>query len=404
MSILPEPRTILYVHSSNDLYGADLILFQIANGLNRKKFRPIFILPDDMGDAHLLSDRLTEANIENHILPVAILRRRYFRPKHLLQFLHNCIVGTLKLWRLIRRNDVQLIHGTTLAVIAAPLVALVTNTPLLMHAHEILLRPKFVRKGIHVLSGSTARRILCVSDAVRNNILLDIPEATEKVVVIHNGIRAVTPPRRTKAELRRELGIPEDAIVVGMIGRISAWKGQEILVRAAALCRGRGSDAHFVAIGGTFDNALEPLENLEHEIASHRVEDRFQLIGFRDDARDFLYAFDVFVLPSTLPDPFPTVVLEAMSAKRAIIATSHGGVVEMLQPGESGVLVTPGDAEAMAKAILSLIEDAPLRERLGEAAAAIHHKKFDLDTYHHRVAELYEQLITPNGLSRKSCD
>jgi glycosyltransferase involved in cell wall biosynthesis len=111
------------------------------------------------------------------------------------------------------------------------------------------------------------------------------------------------------------------------------------------------------------------------------------------NAREVLAAFDIFILPSTQPDPFPTVILEAMSAGIPVIATAHGGPLEMVVDGETGLLVPPGDPAALAAAIELLLLDAPKRKAMGDAGRRRIENEFALDTSLNRVQQVYSATL-----------
>lgn len=386
------PATIVYLHSSDDLYGADLILLQIVTGLDRTRYAPLVVLPDDMKHVGLLSRELEAAHIEYVHLSIAILRRRYFSITGLFSFAGRMMRGTWEIWRLARKRNVAFVHGFTLAVVGAPAAAIALGVPLVMHAHEIVERPRFLRKVMHALAVRTARKVVCVSTAVQINILRDEPWARDRVVVLRNGIAPFPGSAETPAELKRELGLADDIPLVGMIGRVSPWKGQEIFARAAGILRTQQVKAQFVAVGGVFDNETQHMESLQRLIVSLHLNESLKLVGFRKDARRFLSAFDIFVLPSTSPDPLPTVVLEAMSAGVPVIATSHGGALEMVIDGETGLLVYPGDPEALARAVVSLLHD-PLRVReMGMAARRRFAAEFSLDRFLLGIHTIYNEI------------
>lgn len=387
-----EPRTVLYLHSSDDLYGADMILLQLVTGLDRRRYRPIVVLPEDMKHVGLLSRELAAAGVEYYHLPIAILRRRDFSPMGIFSLLRRLAVGTLAVRRLARRYHDPLLHGFTLAVIAAPMAAFWLRLPLLMHAHEILLRPRFLRRFLHALAARSALKVLCVSDAVRKNILEDESWSQKKVIVIHNGISAPPEETLTRAELRRDLGVPEEIPLVGMVGRVSAWKGQEVFVRTASILRRQGVPCHFVAIGGVFDGETKHMDRLRAVVEESQVGNTLTLVGFRKNARRYMPAFDVFVLPSTLPEPFGTVILEALAAGVPVVASAHGGPPEMIVEGETGLLVPPGDPEALAAAVRSLLDDPERARRMGQAGQAYFNSHFLLQRYVSEIEQLYSTL------------
>jgi glycosyltransferase involved in cell wall biosynthesis len=386
------PATVLYLHSSDDLYGADVILLQIVTGLDRTRFTPIVVLPDDMQHVGLLSAELAARGIESMHLPIAIARRKYFQPSGLLRFLGKLVRGTWAIRRLAKERNVRLIHGFTFAVISAPIAASLLRLPLVMHAHEIILRPRLLRKLLHFSGVCRSQRVICVSNATRSNIVEDQPAAVRRIQVIHNGIECPAFPL-TKEELRKKLGVPLDKPLVGMIGRVSAWKGQEVLLEAAAIVTAANPDCHFISIGGVFDKEVQFLERLKQLHQELHLEQSFTLQGFMSDARDMLPAFDIFVSPSTSPDPFPTVVLEAMCAALPVIASAHGGPLEMVVEGETGLLFTPRDPAALAAAILELLADEPRRKRMGQAGRMRLQERFSPAPFLKSMQQVYQEAL-----------
>jgi glycosyltransferase involved in cell wall biosynthesis len=386
----PRPTPILFVHASDDLYGADVIVLEIVKRLDRSRFDPIVVLPSDMKHVGLLSRELRAAGIEFHHLPILILRRRYLKPRGLFHIVKCAVLGTWTLRTLIRQRDVRLIHSTTLSVLAAPLAAWVTRTPLISHVQEMLIEPRVIRKALHAITRHSADRIICISDSVRAHILQDQPHAAKLVEVVRNSIPLPPEPTRTIEEMRRELGLRADLPVVGMIGRVSPWKGQEIFVRAAAIVRSEGIASQFVAIGGVFDNERHHLDRLKELITSLNLQNLVKIEGFRKDARELIAAFDVLVLPSILPEPFGLVVAEAMAAGKPVIATAQGGPTEMVVEGETGFLIPPNDPSALASAIKNLLTNPEVTARLGKAARQRFLDHFEMRDYMQRIERLYD--------------
>jgi glycosyltransferase involved in cell wall biosynthesis len=190
--------------------------------------------------------------------------------------------------------------------------------------------------------------------------------------------------------MRNELGLAEDIPVVGMIGRISPWKGQEVFIRAAAILRSEGVACQFVAIGGVFDNERNHLDRLNETIRSLDLDNLVKIESFRKDARELIAAFDVFVLPSILPEPFGLVVAEAMAAGKPVIATAHGGPTEMVVEGETGFLIPPNDPPALASAIKNLLAHPEEAVKLGKAGRRRFLDHFEMREYVQRIEKLYE--------------
>ena len=388
-----RPTPILFVHASDDLYGSNVIILEIVKRLDRTKFEPIVVLPSDMKHVGLLSRELQTDGIEYHHLPILILRRRYLKPRGLLHLVKCAVIGTWTLRKIIRQREVRLIHGTTLSVLAAPLAAWVTCTPLISHVQEILIQPRIVRKALHAVARYSADKIICISGSVRAHILEDQPKAARLMEVVRNSIPSSAESSRTIEEMRREFGLRADLPVVGMIGRVSPWKGQEIFVRAAAILRSEGIACQFVAIGGVFDNERHHLDRLREVIRSLDLESMVKIEGFRKDARELIAAFDVFVLPSILPEPFGLVVAEAMAAGKPVIATAHGGPTEMVVEGETGFLIAPNDPSTLASAIKNLLANPDEAAKLGNAARKRFLNHFEIRDYIQRIERLYDATL-----------
>jgi glycosyltransferase involved in cell wall biosynthesis len=185
--------------------------------------------------------------------------------------------------------------------------------------------------------------------------------------------------------------------VAAIIGRISAWKGQDVLARALAepALAGRG------AIGLVAGDAWPGEEAREGELRAlgeHLgLGARLRLVGFRDDLETVLGAADVVVVPSTEPDPLPNAALEAAAAGCCVVAADHGGLPEIVRDGETGVLVPPGDPAALARALGALAEDPARRARLGSASAYDVRGRFSADALLEGVQELYDEVLAPRG-------
>jgi glycosyltransferase involved in cell wall biosynthesis len=181
--------------------------------------------------------------------------------------------------------------------------------------------------------------------------------------------------------------------VVAVLGRISDWKGQDVLVRALALPPLRERGAVALLAGGVWPGAEKRLERVLELASSLGVEDRLALVGFRDDIHNVYGAADVVAVPSTAPDPLPNSALEAAAAGCAVVAAAHGGLVEIFRDGVSGRLVVPGDAAALARCVGELLDDPAERGRLGAAAAADVRSRFAPERLLHGVETLWSEVL-----------
>jgi glycosyltransferase involved in cell wall biosynthesis len=192
---------------------------------------------------------------------------------------------------------------------------------------------------------------------------------------IHNGIPPVLPPPTTD--------LPE-GFVVGTVGRLSAEKGFDVLLRAAA--RVPGIEVVLVGQGPE----AEPLQALAVELG---IADRVHLTGWVEDSREYLVGYDVFALPSHT-EGFPLTTLEAMLGGVAVVASDVGGVSESVVHERTGLLVRPGDVDGLAAALGRLVDDEGLRRRLAEDGRALVRERFTAPTMARRWEELYLEVLS----------
>ena len=198
-------------------------------------------------------------------------------------------------------------------------------------------------------------------------------------------------PAERVAELRRELGIPEDAPVVGTVGRMVAEKGYRELFAAARSVTERVPEARFVAVGGADPQKWDAI--------AAEPGSPVQALEWRDDVRDLLAAFDVFVLASWR-EGVPRSAIEAAAMGKAMVLSDIRGCREVGRHRREALLVPPRDASALARAILELLGDDDLRARLGRAARARARERFDEGRVVRTVIDSYEELFARKGLGR----
>lgn len=387
-------KTILFVHNSNDLYGADIVLLNLIQALDREAFRPIVVLPKDVRHIARLSVQLDAVGIPCRFLTLGVLRRRYLTITRIVPLMVEMICATAALCALIRREKVDIVHTNTLTVLASPLAARVMHRPHIWHIHEMIPGRAGPRRALHWMVTHLSSRIVAVSNAVRSHILFDQPRQAGGIETIHNGIDLS--PFLTRGcgrdSVRKELDIPDQALVIGMIGRVSAWKGQSVFAEAAATISIKHPELYFVAVGGTFDNEQGRMAVFHKQVESLKLKN-FRICDYRQDIPAVLRAFDIFVLPSILPDPFPTVVMEAMAAALPVVAADCGGVPEMVIQEVTGILAPPGDAGALAAAIQRLIRDDSGRAAMGEAARRHAEAHFQLTRFVRQFECTYRSIL-----------
>jgi glycosyltransferase involved in cell wall biosynthesis len=252
-----------------------------------------------------------------------------------------------------------------------------------MHISNVFRADGVARRAQVAVDNVTARlcsRIVAVSEATRDSLVRQGYPAA-RVVVVHNGIGPAAP-----VEPRRPKGVPDAAPLLLHVGRLAPVKGQRELIEALALLR--RPDALAVLAGKDLETGGSYQCELEALAAELGVRERVVFAGYRDDVPALLAAADVFVLPSFV-EGLPLTVLEAMAAARPVVASRVGGTPEAVVHGETGVLVPPGDVEALAGALNELLADPERARRLGEAGKQRVKERFSVGVMSDRVLAAY---------------
>jgi glycosyltransferase involved in cell wall biosynthesis len=403
---MASPKNILVVHNNNDLYGAEKVLLELLSRLERSRFVPIVVLPTDTRHINRLSPELAKLNIECCFIPLGVLRRKYFKLHKLRRFSFEVLAGVRQLVRLIRKRNIALVHTNTNTILASPLAARLTSVPHIWSIHELMVEPATVRSALHYMIPRFSTRVVTVSQAVRDHMLKDAAKFADRFTFVRGAID-VEPflIAKGRARVRAEWGVREDEVLIGMAGRVTRWKGQSIFVQAAKLIAERHPQVKFAAVGGVFDTEKFYMDRFRKEVHDAGLENRLTINDFRADMPDVFAAFDVFVLPSILPEPFGLVVIEAMASGKPVVATAPGGPSETVVDGETGFLVPPSDASAMAKALEELLADPQKRISMGEAGRRRAREVFSLPRYVAEFEELYdavlqETLVTAPGFAK----
>jgi glycosyltransferase involved in cell wall biosynthesis len=333
-----------------------------------------------------LADELRTGGIQVFTGPLAVLRREHASVRGLATLGREVARQDPQLTRLLATERVDIVHANTSVVLGLRRPAQRSGAAYVVHVREIYPRTP-VAWPAHRRGLLRADRLLCVSEAVREALGC----RDGRALVVHDGL-AVDPAPVPRPAARLALGLPREAFVVAVLGRISGWKGQEVLARALA----EPEVERAGAIGLVAGDAWPGQEHHEQRLTALAEElglgPRLRLVGFRDDVEAIYGAADVVVVPSTRPDPLPNAALEAAAAGCCVVAAAHGGLPEILRDGETGRLVAPGDHRALAAALADLAGRPDERARLGAAAAADVRERFPPGRPAEAVMETYDRL------------
>jgi glycosyltransferase involved in cell wall biosynthesis len=331
------------------------------------------------------NNRYLEAAVDRGVEVVPLQSRHQFDPR---------IIGTII--RAVRDHDIDIIHSHDYkSDILAWLVSRVKSIPIMTTVHgwirNTLKARVYIKSGQMVLSSFD--RVVAVSEETRNAVLA-CGVRSDKVVVIHNAIvtRNYCPDDQAPGYLRQRFALPDDATLIGSIGRLSPEKGQRDLLSAAAEVVRARPDVWFVLVGDGPDR-----HELEQQAERAGIADRVKFTGHLTDVRPVFRDLDVMALTSHT-EGFPNVVLESLCMQTPVVATEVGGVREIIEDGVTGLLIPPKLPDRIRDALLAMLERPDRGRALAMNGHRVVHDRF---AFTRRVA-LEEELCCQMLASRNS--
>mgnify|MGYP006301539595 CR=1 FL=1 len=349
---------ILMLHGSAGLYGASKIMLQVIDVCLQDGHQVIVVLPED----GLLVDELKKRGVKVNIFPLGVLRRQYFNIAGLFNRFSALTNAYFKIAKILRAEQIDLVYSNTSAVMIGAAVAKIKGVKHIWHLHELIESPKILAKFIGWALKSFSDRTIAVSNAVRNYWNQVNPEQPDKILLIHNGIEGEKFQEGNRKKIRQELALKDNELLLGMVGRVHKMKNQSYFLDVAHEIAKNASNIKYLMVGDVYPGQEYLYEEINQQIEALGLNEDIIQLKFRRDINDIMAAMDVFILPSVW-DPFPTVILEAMHAKRTVVATKQGGAVEMLEEN-AGILIPLGHPQQAAEQILPLLQNKELRTEL----------------------------------------
>lgn len=382
-------KKILYLHAGAELYGADIVLLELLKEIDKNKFDPYVILPNEGP----LVEKLIENNIKVEVINYPILRRKYFNPIGIMRYFYDYIKFSNKLIKIAKDRRIDIIHTNTAAVLEGIYLKRRLKLKHIWHIHEIIVKPKFMNKILSFLISKNSDEVITVSNAVKEHLIATKYFKKDIIRVIYNGVNNNIFNENNEVDyLRKEFNIPKESLVVGMIGRVNSWKGQDDFLDAMEIVLENNKNIYAMLVGGVFAGEEWRIRDLIKKIDKMKNKDRIIWSDYRKDTKNIHSLYDVFVLPSINPDPLPTVVLEAMASKTPIVGYRHGGICEMVEEGYNGQLAEVRNINELADKICCLISDKNLREGMASNSLVRQKEKFSLKSYVKNFEKIYLEL------------
>ncbi len=392
-------RTVALVDVASQMSGVEFSTLYLAQHLDRSHWSPMVVCPAE-GD---LPAQCRAANIPVCVVPqarffstsVRLAGATLLNPAALVIDAVALVVSARALARFLRaQRPALVVPKGLLAQFYGGLAARWAGIPCVWHVQDRVSERVgfFFPWTMALASRMLAREIIVDAESIARQLHRWTPPA--RISVIPNGVDTHEfSPRGDGSAVRAEWGVPPDQLLVGVVGRLTPWKGQHVLIRAFARIADRFPNASIVLIGAPmFENG-----NYSSELRSTAerlgLTNRIIFAGFRWDMPQTLAALDIVAHPALEKDSSPLAVVSAMAAGKPIICSRIDGTAQLFDDGVDGLLVPPGDADALADTLALLLSDANLRTRLGCAARARAERELSVEQFARRCAAVFERAL-----------
>ena len=376
---------ILLLNGSSDLYGASRIFLQTAHKLKKDGHQLQVLLSEDGP----LVKEFNKIDIPTRIVRLGILRKKYLSILGLANRLNLLFTSFFIIKKICREQKIDLIYTNAVPVVIGGIASKLLGIKNVWHIHEILPAQSFQHRFFGWLINQCSDKVIAVSKAVYDNWSSKVDP--NKLVLLYNGIDDrdfINPPKDFRASLK----LPTEKILVGMVGRVNLYKGQDYFLEIAAAINQHPHNCHFVMVGDAYTGYEYLYEQLNAQKIHLGIDSVITDLGYRTDIPLIMNGLDIFVLPSGKPDPFPTVILEAMAAQKPVVATEQGGACESVVHGLTGYLVPLQDAATVAAHILALAQNESLRKEMGIAGQQRFQRLYSISQFEASIAAEVESL------------
>lgn len=368
-----NPKAILYFSSFGNLkWGGQKSLYHLVTRLDRKRYRPVVLLPTDEDFAEVLRQEGVE---------VAIFQL----PAIGFANLFSCFTAVKYLFRLIAAEKIMLLHTDgPRNTLYAGLVSRLRFLPVVFHVRDSD-RDRYDR-----LLYRCADRIVLVADALRERF--HWVREGRKFITIYNGVDLSQFPKdRVASPAPARPPFADRILSIVCAGRIEPRKGQNDLIDACQELKERKIPFQLLLAGDVEDDRY--IAACRSRASELKIADQVTFAGHIENMPAALQKADIFVLPSIFGEAFSRAIIEAMAAAKPVVATDVGGAKEAIEDCVSGYVVPPADPRALANKILSLALDEPLRRRFGAAARRRVADLFTIETNVRKTEQVYAELL-----------
>lgn len=380
-------KNILFVSHSAELYGAERVLLQTIEGLNKGKFKPILVLPRP-GPLEEESEKL---GVETVQVPSKWwLTEKGKSWKQPFSWLWN-LKSIFRLSQLINKKDVDLVFSNSAVNFTGALAAKWKRVPHIWSLHEILegtssvMRFLLGRRALIGMISALSTRIVVNSDAT------GLPFRQQgKVRKVFMGVKRNQEDQVSKGVLRREFGFNLEDFVIGVVGKIYLEKGQKEVVEAIGMIVKTWPQVKLFLVGEIRDKSY--YRKIQKSILDNHLENHVVMTGYQKEISSILSMIDLLVVASNI-ESFGRVALEAMAVKTPVLAVRRGGISEVISPGESGFLIESRKPEVLSQAIILILENQEHALRVARTGYQMIEEKYSLENQIKGIEQVLEECL-----------
>jgi glycosyltransferase involved in cell wall biosynthesis len=366
---------ILHLYQNSKIGGVQQQIFSLIKSYNKDLFNPIFCC---LGNKEKIAEKLEQHGIE----VITLNRTNYNR-------LSFKIIKDL--YKIIKEKNIHILRTHRYrSNLYGRIAGWLAGVPVIISSVHDNYRSdkKIERKLMNKILSIITDKIVAVSESIKNDIIRYDKINPSKIEVINNGVDTlIFRPQSKDYELLKSLGINNDDIVIGFVGRIVPAKGLEYLLEAFSYLKKEINNIKLLIVG---DGAiLKDLKNYSIELGISKYS---IFTGERQDIQKILSCIDIFVMPS-IAEGLPNALLEAMSSGKTVVTTKVGGIPEIIKDRFNGLIIPDKNSEMLAKAIKELITDKDLSEKLGENARHFIIENYSIEAVNKKWETLYLSIL-----------
>ncbi len=370
-----ETINILMFEPSSGFGGSGNSLFNLLSHMDRNRFKPLMVI---------LNDGPQFAKIGNLGIEVIKLKSKE-RDGFLSDLIFDALPLSLQLIGIIKRKRINLVHINTniISGISAILAAFFAGVPCISHIRQT--RSPICREKIFM---SLVKRFVVLNKDVKADYSKYTAE--EKIDIVYDGISLKE--KIASNNFGKEFDL-DGAPCVGMVGRLVDGKGHINFIEAASIIAKIKPKVKFLIVGGDCSKDGLMLGKLRHLADSLNLNGNIIFTGWRNDISDVVSSFDISVQPYTAPEGLPNTVIEAMALKKPVISTDLPGPAEIVIDGKTGFTVPSKNPQALANAVIKLLDNPRLAEEMGEAGRQRVEDLFDIKKNVKQMEAIYERAL-----------